>query len=213
MMTGLDFCFLCRKRVLGLIGQDFLLDTYYLRGGDAALQMQAYGPCHAICLCNSRWGRIWATYFHKYMEQVSYLPIIGETDGCVAFRREEQKETTIIQHDGFICVVHDKQVKSAVHVVNGRLIGVDHYIKLNLTSNPDVAKLVQQALVKHGAYPLRDLLHRLSLMDRLIFPIAVENGELRLVKQDPKFWTGGWISGQGVYAQFVPEAMMELVQS
>lgn len=216
-MTGLETCFLCNQRVLGLVGQELILEAYYLRPDDDAWFADAYGPCHISCLISSRWGSKWSLYMQRHIQRVDNFTIIHSADDLIAYRTDRLPETRVVQHNGLVFNVQDNDIKHATQVNGGSLIRVAAELSLDFTKSPHVAEPVQRVLAANQVLALQDLLQHLGVWERMLYPIALEKGELRLDKQSLKILrrqsevTHGWIWGKALYTQFVPEKVMNLI--
>ncbi len=215
-MSRRDHCFECGDLVIGLIGQDAVLDTFYLQAdeeGHRILEEGAFGEVHLVCLIHSVWGSFWAARMAANMRDVRGLSVQFESDRLVLFRNDALNETIAIRHDGWYGYLRDDAVGAGHETQGGILLSVTRELNLRLSDYPQVYDELDASLSHGTAYPLLDLVTRLELRKRLFSVDALDDGRLEpfpAYEGDEALGTNdtGFVASIGVYHQFVPEEII-----
>lgn len=183
-MTKIPTCFICGQQVLGLVGQDLRLDTFYLHDEPEdreVLSAEAFGDCHLSCLIDSTWGAFWARRIAENLEHVRNFAVVSSDNDVTIFRNEGMRESVAVRTDGWVANFSDKAVRSGHAVADGVFVPVAQELTLPITAHPDVADRAGNALLSSGSFALPELVKALRLADYLLYPDAIRDGELRLL--------------------------------
>jgi hypothetical protein len=212
-------CFICGDLVLGIQGQDDNFEPYYVEDEREALAAGKYGPCHVLCLVTSHWGEYWSRQRIRHMEETLGLPRVFELGGLVVFQNTREQAAIVVRQDGAEFKVAYSSPVNAREIPGGHLLPVKQAWNLYLPQHPQVVRKIREALLQSGSYPLPELTSALDLDSRLLYPSALEQGQLRIEKpnskksqQRIKSWSERFVSAEAVYAQFIPDAVMEAVR-
>jgi hypothetical protein len=213
-------CFLCGNIVLGIKGQDAVLQPYYLQEeGRSVVAADLYGPCHLSCLVTSQWGGFWAERRIKHIEGVLGLPRVFDHGELVAFGNARHQEAIIVRSDGVEFQVSFGSAATALQISGGYLVPVRDEWYLHLPAHASLVKTIQEALLKEGSYALHHLMIALGLADRLLFPEALERAELQIRNPNSKktrrliqSWSDTFVSARAFYSSFIPDAVMGVVR-
>lgn len=209
---NLEPCFLCSLPVMELEGQFDKMDSYYLLPEDDAYVQGAYGWCHALCLAQSSWGAFWFTRRRKHFtENMGYEQKASTGEHCV-LRRPRDGTLLILRHDGLMFDIAPHALSKAKSTEGGVLLPVEHEMNLELDTAATVQK-IRDDLMKHKRYSLWALIDEVGIRERMLFPRALEGGELRLDKRLRREWFGNWLSAKVVYERFIPDEIVSLSQT
>lgn len=219
---ALALCPFCQREVLGLIGQDISLDTFYLQDtpeDTKVIETEIFGMCHFLCLTNTRWGRFWSRRILENMATVRKFPIRAETKHITILRNDQLQETIVIRQDGWLAYIDDKALKAKIDIEGGCLIPISHELNLDLSDHPELSAMVQDVFIQGYPYALLDIVNALNLAGRLLYPQALKNGTL--VRRDSKKrgkkaqaynTSQSVISTKAKYFNFLPEEVQKLVK-
>jgi hypothetical protein len=212
-------CFVCKALVLGIEGQDTVFDTYLLSEADKSILLEeAYGHCHFNCLQYSSFSKIWASKLNRYIKEVLKIPVVAETDNLTIYFHERLQEFRAIRQDGVKYEAKISALRSASIVEGGYLIPVEEDWYLDLKGNRNLTQEIQEKLINDGKYSIPKILKGLLLEHKLIFPIAIENGELKVnnLKQKKaklllQSWTKDSVAAKAAYFKFIPKEVGEFI--
>jgi len=194
--------------VLGLNGQDGLLDTYVLTGDDReVLEQGIFGECHVRCLLDSRWGSLWASRWLGNFSAVRGWLVAAEADGLAVLRNPRLPEAVVIRDDGWMTLVGDHALARR----DGDLVPVRHEINLPLHDHPEVARAISTDLAAGRSHPIMDLVDALRLGDRLLSRQALAAGALR--PSDIAVARDDHVTATAEYSKWIPGEAMRLLLS
>lgn len=209
---NLESCFLCALPVLELKGQFDKLDSYYLQPEDDAYVQGAYGWCHALCLVRSSWGHFWFTRRREHFtENIGYQQAASDGEHCV-LRHPRTGELLILRADGLMFDVAPRALTKAKPSEGGVMLPIEQEMNIELDEG-DLVREIRDDLVNQKRYPLWGLIDGLGIRAQMMFPRALEGGELRLDKRLRREWVGSWISAKAVYHRFLPDRVVALAQA
>ena len=111
------FCCFCKIPVLGIFGQDDLLDTYNLQRDEEdqrAVAEGAFGSCHIKCLLSSPWNDFWVKRrLANFMGPRGYRLIHEEEDGRI-FRHHRTGGNIVVLASGVLLPLADRTIKSGL---------------------------------------------------------------------------------------------------
>ncbi|MBS1910850.1 MAG: hypothetical protein JST22_02575 [Bacteroidetes bacterium] len=214
-------CFICSQQVVGLNGQDTVLDTFFLhstRDDKLALSEQAFGECHLLCLTESAWGVFWGSRIVANLRDVRKYRVLFADDEYQMLRNDIAHETSIIRWDGWMASVQDRLFEERRPVADGHLLPVHHEARTYLNGHDDLITGLRGALLADGTYPLKQLIAALGLTDRLLYPQAIEGGTLRrcTYSSAPKNPiaiddNGTFVMAEISYSQFIPDDVARML--
>jgi hypothetical protein len=218
-MRNFPSCFICKQRVLGLRGQDLNLDTFYLQGQHADLQViaeNAFGECHMLCLLGSKWGSFWAERIAENMRHVRRFESLIESEQFQMLRNARMTETIIIRTDGWIKFVSDRRLHEARKTTEGLLLPVREEMSVELSDDMALIADLERTLASNRPFSLWEFVSKLGLANRLLYPEAIRPGEIYPV-QGPtvpakplKRWQGDtFLIAAFSYDEFVPGDFVE----
>jgi hypothetical protein len=181
MMLDARPCFLCGNTVLGLAGQDIVLDTFLLRPGkrdDEVLAEEAFGPCHLKCLIGSRWASFWSERVSQNYTFVRKLRAVHRSDEVSVFRNRLIAETVVVRSNGWIGSFTDAELKVAETVPEGQLVPVSMQAAWDVTADRDLHAAIETAMAAQKPFSLFEYVSRLGLADRLWFAEAIRRGRI-----------------------------------
>ncbi len=215
-------CFLCGNVVLGLVGQDAVMDTYLIDNNTPearqVITRRAFGNCHLRCLIQSPYGGFWAQCMARHEARVKRSPMLFENDTYIMYRHDRTKETRLIGKDGWTQTVTDNELYQSVSCNGGYLIAIRHDYNLNFADTPELGKSVQESIFQKQSYPLLLLAQELHVEPYLLYPVAVQNGALR--SREPSLsrtqapeqsHSQNWVSAIADYAYFLPQEAAEIL--
>lgn len=206
-------CCICGAPVLGLEGQDALLDTYFLLGereDGQALADEIFGECHQTCLVSSGWGAFWANRkIHNFVNIRGYR-IVFENQNFILMRDRFEELTGMIRHDGAACWFDDDQFARREKTEEGWLIPVEDEINLDISDKKELAGSWIEAVERQGFVPLRTVIEQLGAWSRLLVPESVEGGILSPSEtSDAKDARAGFFSMRAAYHIHVADEVAE----
>jgi len=213
-------CLFCKNEVIGLTGQEHVLDTVFLQQPEDHEVTDAgiYGYCHKLCLINSKWGSLWAKRWIENYNQTRRFPIIGNSGNVTFLRYDRAKPLNsiiAIADNGSLIDVRDKHLPKKIKLKNGYLIPQIENLNINLSTLPNLAEEINSTLFKGGSYSLKSLIEQMGLSNYLIYPKAIEDGRLTMnrehkkaLKQNPSSYRKS-VWSKLEYAIFVPQDIMD----
>jgi hypothetical protein len=112
-------CCFCKKTVLGVFGQDDLLDTYYLKNSpedNQVLSAKIYGSCHIKCLLESPWKEFWATRRLDNLVTVRGYQLVYKDEQSEIYRNIRTKDNAILPVKGVLLSISDQRLESGLDV-------------------------------------------------------------------------------------------------
>ncbi len=205
---NLENCFICKHPVLELTGQFEVLDTYFLEKDDVALQQGAFGWCHSSCLSKSQWGAFWAERRILNMTSVRRFSKLHSDVSLTALCNPRTDERIVLRADGVSFYFQPSVLELKKDCPGGILLPIVEEWNLEL-DEPELIRIIRDALTKTKSFPLQKLVQALGLNDYLLYPEAIVDGELRFNKELEQEWIGNWVSADMSYNQFIPQAVLE----
>jgi hypothetical protein len=220
--SGIPACPFCGDPVLGLAGQDLLLDTYLLQDeaeDRAVLAAGAFGDVHARCLLESPWGRFWSLRTRQNLTEVRGLAAAAEGPEAGALLNDGTGEVTVVGHDGMVWSLLPRAFQERSPATGGCLVPVHNDFNLRIQDLGPAAGDVLQLATTGGSYPLATLVTRLGAEAHLLDPDAIAGGVLEIgaresgvresgVTADPRL---SRIETRASYSQFLPTHVETLV--
>ena len=203
-------CFLCKRMLLELEGQDGQLQPYLLKSGDA---QDAVGSCHYACLVHSAHGALWAERRIEHGVITVGLREVAEAEHLTALVNPRTEELSVIRSDGVLySFTRRESLAGGEPTPGGVLLPVQHELNLELPEERALVLDVNQTFAAREPFPLMEIVDRLALRDTLLAPQALAQGELRRSRTPvPAPLRERWISAQAAYARFIPEEVVRLV--
>lgn len=227
MPPSVPCCTFCSLPVLGLSGQDFLLDTGYFLDDPAdraARAAHAYGDCHLRCLIESTWGSFWATRIRARFAATA-LRLAAAQSRITVFRNDPFGESAAVRDDGLFLTVTDLALKERAPVEGGTLVPVRHPLSVSLADRADLVRAVAAAFAAGEPFPLAAVISAFGVRQRLVFPLALAGGTLTAdpgtgpvasVAPAPRrsgrpSGEEGWITAVARYHLFLPTDMEQAI--
>lgn len=177
----LPACCICGSPVLGLEGQDTILDTFYLLDepeDNQAVAEEIFGDCHQTCLSSSGWGAFWARRKVDNFLNVRRYRMAFKDQDTTLLRDPGEELTVVARQDGVGYWFSDDQFARRERVEGGYLLPVEHDLNLDLSNARELADLCIGVIERQRFVPLRTVVDRLGVRDRLLVPEAIEGGAL-----------------------------------
>lgn len=225
-------CFACGNPVLGLRGQDTILNPVYLSSQNVedrqALEAKVYDECHLSCLMRSSWGSFWTRRTFTNMHDIRGFPVIARHDDKIYLRGEVIHDTIILGENGWYVEVADADLRKIQPTTGGWLVPIQYEITLLLSDYPSLAQTVYAALSQKQGYPILAVLRSLRIDRYLLYPQALVSGEYkpcrvtfpqkgrRLVSKVPQQLGWETLSNprvQAHYNLFLPDAVKNVLDS
>lgn len=197
---NLPNCFICNRPVLELQGQFEKFDSYLLNEDDNALEQDAYGWCHSSCLSTSEWGAYWHKKYLAFQEGLALKNIQEFNNTYILLKR--RNEFLLLNKNGLSYSFKTSDFKTRKITKNGILIPVSHELNLEFKDRLDVMK-IRDTLLEQKTFPLINVVEMFGLKDRLIFPQAIEEGQLHFDEELKEEWRANWVSCQVKYHQYI----------
>jgi len=215
-----DGCFICGRLVLGLVGQDTVLDTMFLKSEEEdnqVVQESAFGPVHYSCLLRSKWVQFWSKRIYENLTEVRRMPVIAVTDGYVALSNSVLRTYFVLGEDGLSATIEGENYDRWRPVDGGWLIQVIHEHTMNLTGFENALEFVRHSFSHLGHCLIVDLVRALDLYDTLLYPVALEGGVIRPIRgRGKRVLTQAQLSFVETvadYHQFLPYAVGQAIRS
>ena len=110
-------CCFCKMPVLGIFGQDDLIDTYNLQREEEdqrAVAEGAFGSCHIKCLLSSPWNDFWVKRRPAtFMDPRGYRLTHEEEDGRI-FRHHRTGGNIVVLASGVLLPLADRTIRSGL---------------------------------------------------------------------------------------------------
>ena len=170
-------CYICKKPVLGLKGQDVILDTYLLNDSlesKAVLQSENYGRVHLTCLSqDSHYWDFWRSRLHENFVTRGYT--VWSEQILV---NKNAKELVIFEPNRWFSV-RNTEIVSLDQAT--QKIQVRHEVNLILSNlSKKETDQISDHLHKPSGYQLNDLIARLELE-----PVILHRDELVSARISP----------------------------
>ena len=191
-MRRIPTCPFCGRIVLGLKGQDVVLDTFFLGGEDAdrrLLRDGFYGDCHVFCLEQSGCGPIWGDRILKNFRDVRKLAVVEAAPPFHLLRNPNLPESVIISALGGYLVIADNELRGSVERDADRLFAVDGSFEALLTKEnqesigPAAMQQLSEAYRAEHQGSLKSLLEVLGIAAVLKDAGAIEDGAFAYKRQ------------------------------
>jgi hypothetical protein len=204
-------CFICQRPVLELHGQYMWFAAWMLGPGDEALEENALGSVHCSCLSLSAWGAFWSFRLRRYwLEQRGYrlarwrepYHVLLPPPGAPA----AHWHPVVVQDDGVAFVI--ESLKDHRGVKDGLFLPHQERIE-NLKLE---AELLEPLLRFKPEIPLLEIYRALGVLDTVCHPQALEAAVLKTSASVRKLLSLGALRGDLHYAQFVPNAVLNLLE-
>ncbi|MES2793703.1 MAG: hypothetical protein V4719_29080 [Planctomycetota bacterium] len=204
-------CIFCSLPVLGLAGQDQMLDTFDLVDTDEAFQAEAWGECHSACLLSTKWGQQWAKLRLRSETRRGRSPLIYRDAEFCAFRNEVMKYTNVVCANGEYVTILDSDLDRIQPTAGGWLIPMTEKVSWNLVKMVDAVRDLKQELKRSRVASLWTFLTALGLRDAVLHPVALQSGRLKLVPELEQYWSDSWITVRISHFRFVRESILSKV--
>ncbi len=176
---AMPICFECNLPVLGLRGQDTMLDTYYLSSSDQdIIDANAFGDCHLICLATSRWIDRWILAVRRNFEDVRRFSLLSSVPAWI-YKVETTAELFVVYPTGRIELLEPRTIQT----IEAGASKIDIIEELMIEFDPVMRKKVI-SLGQGGR--LSWLLDELGVRDRLLEPTMVDSGTFLIVGSDAR---------------------------
>jgi hypothetical protein len=171
-------CFVCRQPVIGLQGQDYDWDTYLLDSDQEqnqhALDENAFGPCHLICLTRSEWGHFW---IQRYLERRGEGLDDLSFDGWQVLPGGDWT-TTIVHESGWLATVSHRSVRLAEPHADGMRMPIFEGRFERLHNYPEVFETVRAAFAQEQVFSMNAFIDALHLRPYVYTPQALDRATL-----------------------------------
>ena len=203
----MENCFICKKIVIGLEGQDSKLDPYLLSESDpidaTILDAGAYGSVHLSCLSKSKWSDLWFDKrLRHYIDTLCYTEL-GSHEGTFILQSKSRMDSYVIANNvtGAIFNLSAEQIAKAKRgAEKGFYYPVKHELNVDLSAKKSVFEVCRGRLEKHNDLTLMDLIKLLGVHNELTTPSALEGGQLEPIKKVTKDSFGhSWLTVQASY--------------
>ena len=179
MIYDFFVCFICKRRVLMLEGQDAELDTAVLRDdadSTAISRAEAWGFAHARCLIDSEWGPVWARVLRRSLFDERGGTFVWQDDTAIVLHNDVVRECTVLYASGLALSFPDRSYEQRRIVSGGGLLPISHgnTIQFDL----ETYQYVERAFRQHGRASLLRIEELLQIEDRLLHPDAMRLGVL-----------------------------------
>jgi len=115
-----DCCF-CKLPVLGIAGQDDILDSYNFRTSeedDLAISEGVYGHCHLKCLLKSSWKEFWKTRRVKNYVEIRQFKLIYDDSHSQVFRYERTGDFLIFPEPYIMLPIMHSTLRKGLNIDN-----------------------------------------------------------------------------------------------
>ena len=191
-MRRIPTCPFCGRIVLGLKGQDVVLDTFFLDGEDADRRLVRdglYGDCHIFCLERSDCGRLWGNRILKNFRDVRHFGLIESTSPFHLLRNPNVPESVIVSDLGGYLIVNDNDLRERVEREVDWLFPVDSFFEAILTQENQesigiafIRRMSEARITEHQG-SMESLLDDLGIAEVLKDPGAIEGGSFAYKRQ------------------------------
>lgn len=172
-------CFECKLPVLGLRGQDTMLDTYYLTSSDQdILDADAFGDCHLICLATSKWIERWIVALRRNFEGVRRFRLLSSGPAWI-YKVQTTAELFVVYPTGRVEQLEPRTIR-AVEAGDSK---IDIVEELMIEFDPAVRDKI---IVLGQGERLSWLIDELGVRDRLLEPTMVDSGTFRIIGSDAR---------------------------
>lgn len=199
-------CFICRKPILGLKGQDLVLDSYLLTGSGEdkkILDNETFGSVHIKCLSEDAFAfNFWRTRLLEHYSAGSFYKY--KDDILINNNSAEIMSFESIQ----IFSVRKIEIQSVDDAQNN--IASEHEINVDLTSlGRNDLNQISEALKKRNLFPLIELIGKLKISDFIINSETLSDASIKafVAEEEETFYAlkEGFFSGICIYKIFVSD--------
>jgi hypothetical protein len=161
-------CCFCKMPVLGIFGQDDLLDSYNLQREEEdqrAVAEGAFGSCHIKCLLNSPWNDFWVKRrLANFMDPRGYKLIYEEEDGRI-FRDHRTGGNIVVLASGVLLPLADRTIKSGLSA-EGTAVRIVQPERFWEVAPPLKGARAEDLFDENGHIPLLRLAESLGVLDK-----------------------------------------------
>lgn len=196
-------CFYCKKPVLGLSGNDEILDTAYLSSEDTDLfDNKIYGECHSICLIASSRAERWAKC-RKHSLMVNQRYEFTELDDALIYTNSVCTSALVELKDSHRCVAISSWMLHQ-NTTCCKDIFLEH--EVNWEFSRDLSRLVSEAChdLIHSPMSLQ-LIARLFDVEEYYSDLLLSKGYLSSTQETQDNLRLGYLSGRCSYPLNLPD--------
>lgn len=174
-------CCLCDDVVLGICGQDDILDTVYLLDGPddkEAVGAGIFGAVHLRCLSQTKWGTFWSNRRFLNATCVGRAVTLFEDAELSIGIQPVTEEIIVASRSGSFLLFEQGQLERRVATSRGSLVPFVSELGLSLRSSEKTAQRILREWETDGHSSLLKLIQDFNVEHRLKSLDAVKNGIL-----------------------------------
>lgn len=181
-------CCFCKKKVLGIFGQDDLLDSYYFKESledSRAISEGVYGDCHIKCLLESPWKDFWTNRRIDNLVKVRGYELIYQDVQSSIYRNGTTKEYVVLPVSHVLLFVSDKKIKIGMDECGIKVSQSELFWELPLSQS---TLTIESFFDEKGGMPLVKLADIFGVADKFYDEKCAHAGKLLSIAQKTDDW-------------------------
>lgn len=198
-------CFICNGSVLGLVGQDELLDSVYLTDADSELiANEIFGECHSTCLQGSPWVHRWSNLRVNALLEIRGYIELKTHEARVCLNPKAQIALVELTHSHKCVSISTNMLD--LSTLKDKNIFVEHEVNWNL--GEQVKMFIP--LLETGAVSMGSIIELLGIREKYS-ELVVSQGWLQQTPDTREYIESGYLSGSCRYPLDVPSSVRDLL--
>jgi hypothetical protein len=192
-----NICCFCKLPVLGIPGQDTLLDSYNLKNelqDQRAIAEGVFGDCHLLCLQDSKWSEFW---FERRLE--NFIDVRGyqfllKKGGAVLLRNPQNTKYVMGAMSGPLLLVDVRDISNGFRPEESLIRLVDPERNWKIPESSPAAEGIVEDFLKSGEMSLLTLAEAFNCRDKLFDEVAARQGKLNCIPdKSAQFFATGYL--------------------
>ena len=204
----METCIFCQKPVLGIVGNDELLNSNYVSKNDSdILANEVFGECHSNCLIDAGWSERWANLRVNSLSTIRGYELTELPDEQVCINSSGTSAFVVSKKSWKCIAINSSMLVLDTTIVDGFLI--EHEVNWLLEGHAGRFDL-QHWTVPTGV-PLRNVADKFCVQE-LYQDIDLSKGTFRSKEEQEENFGLGYLSGVVRYPLELPNSVCDLIR-
>jgi hypothetical protein len=190
-------CCFCRSVVLGIPGQDDVLDSYNLQSSpedERATNDRIYGACHLKCFLDSSWQSFWTKRRIENFVKNRGFEVVQDDAHTLLLRDHRSGSNVISPIPGVLLLASDRQIREGLDVSGS---SITFRVKERNWELPSLIKnrIAESSFSDTGKMSLLRLAELFGIVDKLLDRSQASHGVLVAEKETGLYLNKGILVG------------------